>query len=209
MVPVVGSPLAVAFATAVGWSLNRRMDQWFEDLAVAITELQDRTKGLSFDDLAGREEFIDATVAATRAAQATHAAEKLEALRNGVLNVIGPDAPAVDEQARFIRLIDEFTPAHLAVLKVLDDPGKAWNPQDALARGIGEDTVIPARTRSDIVGYLVPELQKRYDWTELLARDLVAASLIREEGSSAHRNLWASSTTDLGRRFLAFISAPA
>jgi hypothetical protein len=206
MVPVVGSPLAVAFATAVGWSSNRRMDQWLDELASAITDLQDRTEGLSFDDLAGREDFLDATVAATRAAQATSSQEKLAALRNGVLNVISPDAPVADEQARFFRLVDEFTPAHLAVLKAADDPQQLFERRSL--RPIGMDMVIPALTRADAICSLVPELSSRPDWYALIERDLVSASLIREELRRPGGRVWESVTTPLGKRFLAFISAP-
>jgi hypothetical protein len=36
MVPVAGSPLAVAFAVAMGWSYNKRMRARLEDLAEAV-----------------------------------------------------------------------------------------------------------------------------------------------------------------------------
>jgi hypothetical protein len=53
MVPLVGSPVAVAFAVATGWSYNRRMRAWLEDLAEAVNELQEAAEEpLTFDDLA-------------------------------------------------------------------------------------------------------------------------------------------------------------
>jgi hypothetical protein len=81
MVPLVGSPVAVAFAVAMGWSYNRRMRAWLEDLAEAVNELQEAAEEpLTFDDLANNHGFTDAVVNASRAAQATHQEEELRAL---------------------------------------------------------------------------------------------------------------------------------
>lgn len=117
MVPIVGGPLALVFATAVGVSLSRRTDQWLADLAAEVERL-----GLRVEGLADEPAFVDAVVTATRAAQATHQAEKLRALRNGVLHSVGPDAPEVDEQARFFRLVEQFSPSHLELLALFADP---------------------------------------------------------------------------------------
>jgi hypothetical protein len=204
LVPVAGSTLAVAFATAMGWSYNRRMDRWLDELAVAVSQLQERTDGLSFEDLADKDDFVDAVVAATRAAQATHADEKLTALRNGVLNTLGPDAPTLDEQARFFRLVEQFTPSHLRLLAFLDDPGAVFD-----AAGIVRPA-IAAGGRSSLLEHL-PEFKDRRDWYTLLGRDLADAGLTNFSGLNAMQtgpSLWQSGTSDLGRRFLAFISEP-
>ncbi|TCC34940.1 hypothetical protein [Kribbella sindirgiensis] len=135
MIPVVGSPLAVAFAVAMGWTHNKRMTQWFEDLADTVTELQEQGSGLTFDQLADDPIFTDAVINATRAAQATHQQEKLDALRNGVLNSLGPGAPSVDEQSRFFRLVDEFGVAHLTMLTFPHNP-RGWFDD----RGLQQET---------------------------------------------------------------------
>ena len=95
-VPLVGSAIAAAFTYAVGYAFNNRMQQWYDDVASAIQELQDREEVLDFDQLADDPVFVDAVVHATRAAQGTHQREKLDALRNGIINSIGPGAPSVD-----------------------------------------------------------------------------------------------------------------
>ena len=209
MVPVVGGPVAVAFNTALGWSFTRRMDQWLDDLAEAVSELQQRTEGLSFDDLARNDDFVDAVVSATRAAQATHAEEKLAALRNGVLSTLGPNAPTADEQARFFRLVEQFTPAHLRLLAFLDDPGAAFDaagkPRPSL--GVGG--------KWQLVEQGMPEFKDKREWYDLLDRDIAAAGLTKGNGQSIlHTNLssdglWNPGTNSLGRRFLAFISEPS
>ncbi|WP_422772112.1 hypothetical protein ACN28C_03170 [Plantactinospora sp. WMMC1484] len=122
LAPVIGGPAASALTVAMSWTYQQRLAQWFDDVAEMLTDLESRPGGRSFEDLASDEGFADAFFTATRAAQATHRAEKLAALRNGVLNSLSPDAPELDEQLRFFRLVDQFTPAHLRLLHLLDDP---------------------------------------------------------------------------------------
>lgn len=204
MVPVVGSPLAVAFAMAMGWSYNERMRAWLDELAAAVTELQDRTDGLTFEDLAQNPVFTDAVINATRAAQATHLAEKLDALRNAVVNSLRPDAPTADEQARFIRLVEQFTPGHLRLLTFLNDPAKAFTD-------VGRPSPTPMMGgRGNLLEDAMPEFAGRRDWYDLLARDIDAASLAQTNlhATMSGSGLLASATTDLGKRFLQFIEAP-
>jgi hypothetical protein len=66
---------------------------------------------------------VDAIVHASRVAQATHQEEMLAALRNGVLHALPLDSPSLDEHARFFRLVDRSTPAHVHLLRLLDDAG--------------------------------------------------------------------------------------
>jgi hypothetical protein len=77
-VPLVGAALAGTLVTALGWRL--------ED-------------GLSLESLAGNDLCTDAVVMATRTVEHTHQAEKIQALRNAVLNSVAPGAPDADSQA--------------------------------------------------------------------------------------------------------------
>ncbi|MFN2561636.1 MAG: hypothetical protein ABR571_10125 [Jatrophihabitans sp.] len=203
MVPVAGSPVAVAFAMAMGWSYNKRMRQWLEELANAVTELQEESdEYLTIEDLAQDDVFTDAVVNATRAAQATHQDEKLRALRNGVLNSVSPAAPTIDEQARVFRLVDELTPAHLRLLKFLDNP-EAW----FLERQISIPSYLSSST-GQIIEDGMPEFRGQRPWLDLLAADLVTARLLDRNihGMISGASLWESSTSELGRRFLGFIA---
>lgn len=203
-VPVVGNALAAAFSLALGWGFNKRMEAWLDELAAAVSDLQDSTDGLAFEELADDPVFIDAVVNATRAAQATHQAEKLEALRNGVLNSLSPDAPSGDEQARFFRLIDQFTPAHLRMLAFLNDPAQAFI--DA-GREVPE---LMMGGRGHLLEDAMPEFQGQRDWYDLLARDIDTASLAQTNlhATMSGGGLLTPATTELGRRFLRFIHNP-
>ncbi|GAA4740612.1 hypothetical protein GCM10023328_22240 [Modestobacter marinus] len=206
VVPLVGGPVGVALAMTMGWAYNKRMQAWLQDVAEAITELQDTIEGWPpFQDLAEDEVFVDAVVHASRAAQATHQDEKLNALRNGVLNSLGPDAPDVDEQARFFRLVDQLTPSHLRLLTFLDDPGAFFD-----AAGVARPNLLMGG-RSSLLSQL-PDFAGRPDgWVDLLTRDLSDAALTNMGGLntiSTGDSLWRSATSPLGGRFLRFISTP-
>ena len=204
LVPVAGSPLAVAFALAMGWSYNRRMTSWLDELAIAVTELQEESGGCDFDELADNEAFVDAVASATRASQATHDAAKLDALRNGVLNTLTAEAPTLDEQARFFRLVEQFTASHLRLLHFLDDPEAFFD-----SMGIERPNLYMGG-RSGLLEEL-PEFAGRRDWYDLLNADLANAALTNHGGlhvTQTGASLWQSATSILGKRFLAFIKDP-
>lgn len=204
MVPIVGDPLAVAFAVAMGWTYNKRMAQWLEELAAAVNELQEEEDQLSFADLADDPVFADAVINASRAAQATYAREKLDALRNGVLNSTSPGAPDVDMQSRFFRLVEQFTAAHLTMLRFLADP-VAWFDERKL-----DKPNIMAGGRGHILELGVPQFRDQRAWYDLLAGDLQSAGLANPNLHTVMTGsgVWASGLTALGVGFLAFVSDP-
>lgn len=203
MVPVVGSPLAAAFALAMGWSYNRRMDSWLQELAEAVNKLEGRLEDLADDDV-----FVDAVVNASRAAQATHQQEKLDALRNAVLNSVSPGAPDADEQARFFRLVEQFSAAHLHLLTFLDDAGgmfdKSGRPRpDPMMGSLG-----------GLLEGAIPQFAGRREWYDLLMTDLANARLVLGDANSLHGTMtgggmYQRRSSGLGRKFLAFIAAGA
>lgn len=202
-IPVLGSPLAESFTTAIDWKYNKRTAEWMADLAVAVTELQDND--LSFDDLAESDTFVNAVMNATKAAQSTHQTDKLRALRNGVLNSLDTNAPSDDEQARFFRLVEEFTPAHLKLLGFLHDPGKTFD--DA---GIQRTESTMGGSRGSLLERAIPEFANQREWYDLLAADIGSAHLasISLHAMMTAGGAWVPATTDLGNRFLAFIADP-
>lgn len=121
-VPLVGAALAVTLVTTLNWRLEERREKWFTELAGGVEELRQRMDGLSLESLVGNDVFTDAVVMATRTVEHTHQAEKIEALRNAVLNSATPGAPDADTQAVIMGLIDRFTPSHLRLVTLWDDP---------------------------------------------------------------------------------------
>lgn len=204
MIPIAGGPAAVAFAYAVGQAHNRRMQSWLESLADAVAELQTSDVDLNINTLAEDDRFIDAVVSATRAAQATHDEKKLTALRNGVLNTLGPNAPTEDEQLRFFRFVEDFSPAHLRLLQFLHDPAAIFDTAE-----ITRPNYISGG-RSTLLEDGMPEFHGQREWYDLLFQDLSTAGLTNGSlhGMQSGASLWQPATSPLGGRFLTFVSEP-
>lgn len=203
-VPIAGGPLALAFGAVMGWAYTRRMEQWLDELAAAVNDLQSELDGLDIQSLAENEDFIDAVVHATRAAEGTHQSEKIEALRNAVLNVAVARAPETDLIRIFLRYVDEFTPSHLRLLAFLDDPAAAFDQQ-----GIEKPNLMMGG-RSQLLEQALPEFAARRDFYDPLAADLERAGLANAglHVTMTGAGVWQSATTPRGKQFLAFITDP-
>jgi hypothetical protein len=121
-IPTLGGPLQVLFENVFSAPIEKRKQAWLEQLVEVVTELQRRVEGLTTEKLATNETFITVAMQASQMAVRNHQKEKLQALRNAVLNSALPNPPQEDEQMIFLRLIDQLTPWHLRVLGLLNNP---------------------------------------------------------------------------------------
>lgn len=112
-------------------TVAERHRRWLEALDHEFGKLRERLEGFSFDDLQRREDFTSAFLRASRIAATTHREEKLQALRNAVLNMAIGDAPDDDLQAVFLSLIEAFTAWHLRLLAFVHDPARWANERGA------------------------------------------------------------------------------
>lgn len=206
-VPAVGGPLQVLLETVFTAPIEKRKQAWLEELAEVVTELQERVKDLAPEKLAGSEVFVTVAMHATQVALRNHQQAKLDALRNAVLNSVLPNSPQEDEQMVFLRLIDQLTPWHLRLLSLLDDP-VAWMERNRAANpGWGMGGV------STVVEHCLPDLRGQRDTYDQIVRELQAEGLLGQ-GQYLHmtmsgRGMVESRTTERGKRFIRFITAPA
>jgi hypothetical protein len=98
--------LPITVLQPASMTLSRRRDEWLTDLARRLHDLEGQVNSFHFDDLANNDQFVSATAQATQAALQTHNKEKLEALRNAVLNTALQREPDNDQQAVFLALIE-------------------------------------------------------------------------------------------------------
>ncbi|KZB99372.1 hypothetical protein AU375_04448 [Methylobacterium radiotolerans] len=188
----------------IGEPLERRREAWFTSLGLGVRELQDRFEGFDPDRLAENEEFVSTVAETTRIAMATHRAEKLEALRNVVLNVAAGVHLDQVLQGTFLGYVDRFSGLHLKVLKMLSNPAAI--------------PAMVARAENSMTGSLsilfeaaLPELGSN---NPLLAR--VIADLSQERltngatlnGMMTGSGLLEKRTSEFGDSFLKFISSP-
>jgi hypothetical protein len=200
-----GGALAVAFVTAVDWQLNMRKERWLTDLAEAVDDMRKRIGDASFETLAENPLFVDAVVTTTRIIDHTHQEEKIDALRNAVLNSVAPDAPDADTQAMFFSMADRYTPTHLRLLTLLNDP-VAWFG----ARGLDPPPSAIAGAMTEVVEAGLPELKGQQEFFALVAQDLNSSGLLAVElsGLLGTAILMRPMTNRIGSRFVKFISSP-
>jgi hypothetical protein len=230
MIPVLGAA-GSELLNLLSTPLAQRRDAWLDDLARRLRDLEGRVDGFRFDELVHNEQFISATLQATQAALKTRQKQKLNALRNAVVNVaLGKDHNA-NRQAQLLSLVDRFTDAHLILLQFFHDPA-----------GHFERTGIPVPAVSiganllayQLVCAALPELHQElqspseartaaaFQMFEVLFDDLTSAKLIRLQRVKDNE-AWViprfstqpppypvnTVTTDLGNDFLAFITEPS
>jgi hypothetical protein len=179
-IPLVGAALAVTFVTALGWRMEQRRERWFTQLAEAVDELGERVDDFDLETLADNDLFVDAVVTATRTVEHTHQEDKISALRN-----------------------DRFTPSHLRLVTLWDDP-PTWFSSHGLTPP--EAGFIGSRTATVEAG--LPEMQGRKGFYLLIASELSSAGMLAASlsGSVSPTSLMGRLTTDFGRQFVRFIS---
>jgi hypothetical protein len=202
-VPLAGPALAVGFVTALGWRLEQRRDKWFTQLAFALEEMRRRIGDLDFEKLADSPIFVDAVVTTSRIVEHTHQEEKIAALRNAVLNSVTPGAPDADTQAIFLTVVDRYTPSHLRLLAMLDDPHD-WFSRHGLTLPVADAN----GARYISVEAALPELHGMQDFYRLLANELNASGLLAAElpGPVSAAYPMTRMTSDIGRQFVRFVS---
>ena len=206
-VPVAGGPLQVLFENVFSAPIEKRRQIWLEQLAEVVNELQRKVEGLTPEKLAANEAFVTVAMQASQIAIRNHQQEKLEALRNAVLNSALPNPPEEDEQIIFLRLIDQLTPWHLRVLSLLSGP-EQW-----MARNNVQNPGWSAGGVSTVIEHCFPDLRGKRDIYDQIVRDLQAEGLVGQ-GQFLHvtmtgRGMLESRLPDRGKRFLKFISAPS
>jgi hypothetical protein len=170
--------------------MGKRRDEWLQSLYDRLHALEQRVAGFRLDALVNNDAFISAALQASQAAVRTHEREKLEALRNAVLNVAAGRSADADAMTFFLALVDSFSATHLELLRYFDN--RARFPND--------------RRR---------QFEERRTLTDPMVLDLNARGLLEDHRPIAARNreslspevngAWTISA--LGKRFLQFISA--
>lgn len=116
-VPIAGGAAVELFQYATNQGRAARMQRWIEEVTGALNR-----HGVAIDSLADRDGFLDAIGPATRAAVETSSPEKIEALRNAVLNATIASDLATDRHAILMDILVGLTPTHVKLLKLFDDP---------------------------------------------------------------------------------------
>jgi hypothetical protein len=118
----VGGSITEILSLVLAPAVSRRRDAWLKELADALDELERKVDGFRAENLAHHEAFVSATIQAIRAAIGTHQREKLDALRNAVLNVALSKTVDEEKQIFFLNLIETISVTHLEILWLFANP---------------------------------------------------------------------------------------
>jgi len=204
-IPIAGAPATEIFSLIVAPPYERRRDEWIESIGNGLKELAEKLEDFKIEALSQNEAFITTVTHASQAAIRNHQKEKLEALRNAVLNAALPNAPEEDLQLMFLNFVDSFTPWHLAILKFFDNP-REWGQKHGISyqsymsgspSTVLEESFQALRGKRDVYGLYVSDLN---------SRGLMDAgglhTMMTEQG------MFASRTKTLGKQFIKFVSSP-
>jgi hypothetical protein len=192
-VPYAGNAAAEFFQILVQPSLERRRDEWMNDVADRLKKLEE--EGLTIEKLQAKEQFVSALMQATQISMRTHQKEKREALRNAVINSAKPNPPDEAMQQMFLAFVDNFTEWHIRLLKLFNAPP----PVPGLSMG-GLSTVLE---------HYYPEVRGRREFYDQVWRDLYIRGLVIGEhmhGTVSGRGLTQQQTTQMGAAFIKFIT---
>ncbi|HPD74796.1 MAG TPA: hypothetical protein PKZ65_01915 [Methanoregulaceae archaeon] len=202
-VPVAGQAIAEILSFAET-PLSIRKQHWFESIAARLTELEGEVRDFKIASLSNNPTFMSSFLTASAIAIKTHQQEKLDALRNAVINAALTTSPDEDLQLIFLNLIDTFTQWHIRILKFYQNP-KRWfkeHNQDPVYRGNSAQSLVGAfpdlRSNQILYEQIV---------TDLNIRGLLSLDKTLLQAGMTEYGLDQSRTTEMGNEFLQFIAS--
>jgi hypothetical protein len=191
-VPLVGGNLAEFMQVFFASPIEKRREEWMKQVAHALTHLM--AKGLTVESIQSNERFNSAVFQANAIAQRTHRKEKLDALRNALINIALTQTPDETIESIFLGYIDSFTEWHIRILRFYEAPSARSRLTEI--NQVLEQTFPALKNRPDIYETI---------WTDLYQKGLVDMQSLHGPIDSSIKNKHA---TELGKKFLNFIADP-
>jgi hypothetical protein len=203
-IPCAGPLAAELFQLVIAPPLERRRAEWMEDIAKRLKKLEEE-KRISYEELGSNDQFVDAILKTTQIALRSSQKEKLEALKNALVNVALGNFTDQDTMHTFLNFIDTFSVWHIRILKLYNDPTR-WFEESGRAFPNyfgGLETIMEEA---------YPDLRGKRNFYDIVWRELSQNGLLT--GASLHtmmtgQGLSQRHTTDLGQQFLKFIMTEA
>ncbi len=206
LLPVPLSLAAQMILSALGIPVKMRQQQLLQETADGLQELQARfNQDLTPEKLAQDPAFVTAFLQVHQIAMRNHQKEKLEALRNALLNVALKNTPDESLQLIFLNFIDTFTPWHMEILNYLDNPS-SWMKQ----RGVPVPTWGQGSLKG-LISIAMKDLQRPPGLDDFVLQDLKTKGLIPEVllgAAMSMEGLLGSWTSEMGKDFINFVTSP-
>lgn len=205
VVPYAGGPLSILFESIFSAPIEKRKEKWFKSLGAEIEELLERVDDLTTEILGQDEKFISISMQATQIALRNHQEEKIEALKNCVINSVIQTDIDENKAIMFTSIIDIITPLHIKLLSFLKNPDIF---EEVLQnRNNKSSSVQSSRTNYSNNGQIWyeyhPDLTKSEFQINFIIRDLFSKGFISTKNINTD---YGTVITDFGREFLSFIS---
>lgn len=198
------------FSLVITPSLEKRRDKWIESIAQELKGLEEKIEGFKIENLAENESFVSILIKASQVAIRNHQKQKLEKIRNAVLNAALPNAPEEDLQLMFLNFVDSLTLSHLRILKLLDD----YKAKQPLSKSTGKRIEFVAKSENTpaiTIKEALPDLGNHKIFYDQILKDLRMRGLLEYQVKDQARlldKIIYSQPTKLGKQLLAFISSP-
>jgi len=204
-VPILGGAGVEIFNSIIETPLNARKVQWMNQVGNALNDLIEK-EVLTEQGLQHNETFITTVSQASMLAIRNHQQEKLEALRNAVLNVAIGRAPEEDLRQLFLNFIDVCTVTHIRLLSLMSGP-EAWGQK----RGVEFPSGWSMGSITQAIEHAFPDLRGKEQIYKVIWGDLYQRGLINTESlgtTMSRQGILARRTTDLGSKLIDFLSDP-
>jgi hypothetical protein len=203
-IPLAGGAAVEFFNAVMNPPLEKRRQKWMEEVAEGLQALETK-QNVNLEKLSSNETFITTVMQASHVAIRNHQQEKLEALRNAVLNAALPVAPDDPLQQMFLNFVDIFSTCHIRLLKYADNPTAYAQTQGLSISGS------PSQASANVLTKVFPEMNLKMYFYSQIWRDLYSHGLVSTSSLDVlESGAWSMSsrTTPLGKQFIDFISAP-
>ena len=201
-IPVVGGPAAELIGL-INTPLETRKVVWLNDVAEKLKDLEGKIDNFSLSELQENHEFITILTHASQIAIRNHEEEKLNALRNAVINTAKKIDVGGNLRIMFLSYIDLMSPWHLHILDYLKNPKEA-----CFVHGVDPNKYSMGGP-STLLEDCFLELRGKREFYDLIYSDLASKGLVLSGGLHGTMSVGGMSqkrTTNMGDNFLRFIS---
>ncbi len=201
-IPIAGGVLGETFSLLVKSPVEKRRDEFLEDLFKRIKKLENKNNEFKIENLQKNDIFISALIHAIQIAVKNHQKEKIEMLRNAVINSATIQNPN-SEKLFFLNLIDEITPLHIIAMKFFVKKGlntRKWGESFSVLKKykIGELATVMIEKdllNKNLIKKIKGKIGGDYDTTSF------------DDENASEYNSYHISLTDFGESFLNFIKS--
>lgn len=202
-IPIVGGIVETFIDEVYRPPSQRRRDDWIRRIALEVEDLKNKFEKFQHKNLQQNENFISTLQRSLIIAQTTHSREKLEALKNAVINSVLVETVDESMKSIFLSLIESLTPWHLSLLNYFNNP-RIWFTTNKI------DPPRSANTIRRLVTKAFPDIEK--DFLNYIVTDLNQRGLLGIKRDSlgmmlTPEGIYHSGTTAFGKNFLQFIAA--